>query len=87
MAILRDFRHYKFHLTRLSCSEEDTGEEEEFLHRKDDKDRRYQLLSVTCITCLNVVILLLSLSLFSISIYEPSGKLNKELRASSIWSK
>lgn len=87
MAFLRDLHHYKLHLTRLSCSEEETAEDEEFLHKEDDKNKRRSRLSVSYIACLNVIIFLLSLSLFSVSIYRSRGRLNRELRASSTWSK
>ncbi|KAL7800816.1 hypothetical protein V8C43DRAFT_326016 [Trichoderma afarasin] len=86
MAFLRDLHHYKFHLTRLFCSEEETAEDGDLLHKGDDKNKRRSRLSVSYITCLNVIIFLLSLSLFSISIYRLRGRLNGELRASSTWS-
>lgn len=87
MAFLRDLHHYKLHLTGLSGSEEETAEDEEFLHKEDDKNKRRSRLSVSYIACLNVIIFLLSLSLFSVSIYRPRGRLNRELRESSTWSK
>ncbi|UKZ82910.1 hypothetical protein TrVFT333_010710 [Trichoderma virens FT-333] len=84
MALLRDLYHHKIQLIRWRSPEEETSEEEEFLHK--NRSKQYSGTSVSYIAYLNTIFFIISLSLFSTSIYWRTWTLNTELRACSTWS-
>ncbi|KAL7931544.1 hypothetical protein V8C35DRAFT_309776 [Trichoderma chlorosporum] len=86
MSFVKNLSYYRLTLIRLPSSKEETDENEEFLHTEGTESKQYSGPSVSCITCLNTIFFIISLCLFSISIFRPSKGLNPELRASSTWS-